>query len=396
MMEKSVRVLIAEDDVLVAKMIYGLLTERGFEIAGEAGTGKDALAMTQSLKPDVVLMDIAMPDMDGLEASTRIQNLCPTPVIALTAYENVKLVERAADSGVVAYLVKPVSGRQLERAILIARARFGDLMQVRYLNQQLQLINEDLERFSYTVAHDLRHLLSPIMGYAEVLYEEFYKIPAEEARDDLLTILQVARDMNNLIDELMTLARARQEVVDLLPLDMQQIVGDVLRRLEYSIKNRGAQIIVAENWPVVYGHAPWVIEIWINYLSNAIKHGGATPVIELGWADAVTDTEVYWSPTDSNNTASITGQKKSGAKNGVTPDSRCVVFWVRDYGFGIADQKLPYIFNAFSRLPETKLRGHGLGLSIVKRITERLGGRVGVKSEPDHGSTFYFTLPLFA
>lgn len=392
MMEKPVRVLIAEDDVLVAKMVYGLLTERGFEVVGEAGTGKEALALTQSLKPDVVLMDIAMPDMDGLEASTRIQNFCPTPVIVLTAYENIKLVERAADSGVVAYLVKPVTGRQLERAIIVARARFGDLMQVRYLNQQLQLINEDLERFSYTVAHDLRHLLSPIMGYAEVLYEEFHKIPPEEAREDLLTILQVARDMNNLIDELMTLARARQEVVDLLPLDMQQIVNDALRRLEYNVKTRQAQLIVVDNWPVVYGHAPWVVEVWVNYLSNAIKYGGTTPVIELGWTDGVTNAEVYWSPTDSNNTISLPGQKRPESQN----DSHCVAFWVRDYGVGIASQKLPYIFNAFSRLPEAKLRGHGLGLSIVKRIIERLGGQVGVKSEPNTGSTFYFTLPLFA
>lgn len=395
MIEKPARVLIAEDDVLVAKMVSGLLTERGFEVAGEAGTGKEALEMTQSLRPDVVLMDIAMPDMDGLEASTRIQNLCPTPVIVLTAYENIKLVERAADSGVVAYLVKPVGGRQLERAIIIARARFGDLMQVRHLNQQLQLINEDLERFSYTVAHDLRHLLSPIMGYAEVLYEEFHKIPAEEARGDLLIILQVARDMNNLIDELMTLARARQEVVDLLPLNMQQIVSDVLRRLEYSIKTQQAQIIMADNWPVVRGHAPWVVEVWINYISNAIKHGGKTPMIELGWSDDLADATIYWSPTDSKNPPVVTDQKRLGTQGDSAANSRCVAFWVRDYGTGIADQKIPFVFNAFSHLPETKVRGHGLGLSIVKRITERLGGQVGVKSEPELGSTFYFTLPLF-
>ncbi len=394
MIEKPVRVLIAEDDVLVAKMINGLLAERGFEIAGETSSGKEALAMTQSLKPDVILMDIAMPDMDGLEASTRIQNLCPTPVIVLTAYENIKLVERAAESGVVAYLVKPVSGRQLERAIIIARARFGDLMQVRHLNQQLQLINEDLERFSYMVAHDLRHLLSPIMGYAEVLYEEFHKIPPEEAREDLLTILQVSRDMNNLIDELMTLARARQEVVEVSPLNMQQIIGDVLRRLDYTIKTQKAQIIAADNWPVVCGYAPWIVEVWVNYVSNAIKHGGETPVIELGWSDTPTDAMIYWDPPDSNNTMTVAGQQQE-TPTGSAIKSRYVAFWVRDYGAGIAGQKLPYVFNAFSRLPETKVRGHGLGLSIVKRITERLGGRVGVKSEPQLGSTFYFTLPLF-
>ncbi len=392
---QKVRVLIAEDDFLMAKMVRSLLTERGYTVSGEAHSGQEAIEMTQILKPDVVLMDVAIPDMDGIEASLIIQRVCPTPIIILTAYEALSLVERAAAAGIAAYMVKPPDARQLERAIIIARARFDDLMEMRRLNYQLQLINADLERFSHTVAHDLRHLLSPIMGYAEILYVDYETISPAEARKDLLTIVQVAKDMNNLIDELLALARARQEHVEIAPLDMETVVNDVLRRMEYTIKERQAQVVPAPDWPTPLGHAPWLTEVWLNYLSNAIKYGGESPVVELGWTLSEGMLEgVYWPPLEEDEWR-LTSQTGTLFPSKSALQGRAVAyFWVRDFGSGIVADRVPNVFNAFTQLNQTKLRGHGLGLSIVKRIVERLGGRVGVKSEVGVGSTFVFTLPL--
>lgn len=391
----KVRVLVAEDDFLIARTICGLLKERGYMVAGEAHSGQEAIEMTQSLRPDVVLMDVAIPDMDGIEASLVIQRICPTPVIILTAYEALSLVERAAAAGIAAYLVKPPNARQLERAIIIARARFGDLMELRRLNHQLQLINADLEHFSRTVAHDLRHLLSPIMGYAEILCLDYETVTPEEARKDLLTIVQATRDMNNLIDELLTLARARQEHVEVAPMDMAEVVSDVLRRMDYTIEEHHAQIITASDWPVSVGHAPWITEVWLNYLSNAIKYGGETPVVEMGWSpEAESLVGVYWSPPEEDEWRAVSQTGALFPPKSAPGDGAVVYFWVRDHGSGIAPDRLPDVFNAFTQLHQTKLRGHGLGLSIVKRIVERLGGRVGVKSALGMGSTFIFTLPL--
>ena len=119
------------------------------------------------------------------------------------------------------------------------------------------------------------------------------------------------------------------------------------------------------------GHPAWVEEVWVNYISNACKYGGIDgqpPRIELG-AD----------PIGSENTAGITVFR----------------FWVRDYGPGIAPEDQARLFTPFTRLDQVRVRGYGLGLSIVRRIVEKLGGEVGVQSDgvPGAGCEFSFTLP---
>jgi AmiR/NasT family two-component response regulator len=134
----ATRALIAEDDALVAEVITAELEKIGVQVVGKASDGQQAIALTESLRPDVVLMDINMPEMDGLEAARRIQQQCPTPVIVLTVHSVPEMVREAADAGVGAYLIKPPKGHELERAITIARARFADLVELRRLNAELQ------------------------------------------------------------------------------------------------------------------------------------------------------------------------------------------------------------------------------------------------------------------
>ena len=139
---EDIHVLIAEDNYPVGEMIRGLLEEIGYTVVGEAADGLEAVEMTQSLRPDVVLMDIKMPDMDGLEATRSIYERCPTPVVVLTAYEASELAMEASEAGVGAYLVKPPNAHEVERAITIAMARFSDMMDLRnyagMLKQQVQ------------------------------------------------------------------------------------------------------------------------------------------------------------------------------------------------------------------------------------------------------------------
>jgi signal transduction histidine kinase len=144
------------------------------------------------------------------------------------------------------------------------------------------------------------------------------------------------------------------------PFDMCHVVAETRARLDAMIARSAATLIVPESWPTALGHGPWVEEMWANYISNAIKYGGTPPQVELGATKEEDDH---------------------------------VCFWVRDNGEGLTPENQARLFTPFERLSQVRAEGHGLGLSIVQRIAEKLGGRVSVQSEIGKGSTFCFTLP---
>ena len=135
---KKLRVLIAEDDFLVSEMIKGQIQQLGHEIIEVVGNGHLAAERTRELKPDVIMMDINMPDMDGIDGMRLIHKHFPTPVVVLTAYESEDLLRKATEAGAGAYLVKPSSIAEIDRAITIAIARFDDLLKLKALNEELQ------------------------------------------------------------------------------------------------------------------------------------------------------------------------------------------------------------------------------------------------------------------
>lgn len=141
----DIRVLIAEDNPTFGETIQRMLESMGYIVAGIATDGWRAIEMTQSLRPDVILMDVGMPKMDGIQAARHIQEACPTPVVVLTAHEPQELVEEASLVGVGAYLVKPPKAPEIERAITIAIARFADMMELRRLNAELEARNRELQ-----------------------------------------------------------------------------------------------------------------------------------------------------------------------------------------------------------------------------------------------------------
>lgn len=132
------RVLLAEDEVLVGDVIEHELEKGGYEIVGRARNGQLAVELTNKLKPDVVIMDIAMPKMNGLEAMRRIFDTCPVPVILLTAHDTESFIVDAGMIGAAGYLVKPSNIREMDRAITIGLARFNDIMELRRMNARLQ------------------------------------------------------------------------------------------------------------------------------------------------------------------------------------------------------------------------------------------------------------------
>ena len=134
---KEMRILVAEDDYLVAQDVIRTLKGLGYSDIIEASNGKEAVTISCDQKPDLVLMDIQMPKMDGLQAATEINKRCATAIIILTAYETKDFVDKASEAGVAAYLTKPPRADELDRAISIAIARQSDLQDLRRLNREL-------------------------------------------------------------------------------------------------------------------------------------------------------------------------------------------------------------------------------------------------------------------
>ncbi len=254
---------------------------------------------------------------------------------------------------------------------IIAREKFQEELQranvrLREEIKAREALIADLDAFAHSVAHDLKTPLTVIAGYSDILRRQLLERSAVDATlaglaDLAEPSVQMCIKAGRIVDELLIIATVRREDVVLAPVDMAQIVSELEKRLAPMIAQSQARIAKPASWPAALGQATWIEEVWFNYISNAIKYGGCPPLVELG----------------------------------ATPlDMGMVRFWVRDNGNGINVQAQERLFESFTRLDRVRAEGHGLGLSIVKRIVEKLGGEVAVESTgaPGMGSVFSFTL----
>jgi len=242
-------------------------------------------------------------------------------------------------------------------AAAIANAKLFEALERRTV--ELQARNEELDAFSHTVAHDLQNALTLVIGFAETLEDDCETISTQDLRHRLRTIAQIGRRTSNITSELLLLAQLRKMEVQQHPLNMSGIVDGALERLSYIIEKHQAEIVLPEKWPIVLGYGPWIEEVWFNYISNAIKYGNQPPKVEVGATEHADNT---------------------------------IRLWVRDNGPGLTPEEQERLFTPFTQLDQVRAKGHGLGLSIVQRIMEKLGGEAGVDSQVGRGSTFYFTL----
>jgi signal transduction histidine kinase len=272
------------------------------------------------------------------------------------------LVIAGTSSFFLSYTISSVTTRYRRRVEAQNRQLEELAVQLQEANDLLGAHNAELDAFGHTVAHDLKNPLTTIMGLSQLLEIHIDRIAVPEARAKLQQIGRVCEEMAKLIDDLMLLSHLRQtEVADVAPLDMALLVERALDRLAPEIRQSGATVIRPETWPEAAGYGPWVEQAWVNYISNALKYGGQPPRVELG-------------------------AEKEG---------EMARFWVQDNGAGLDREAQQQLFTPFTRLSGVEVGGHGLGLSIVRRIVQNLGGEAGVESAgvAGAGCTFYFTLP---
>lgn len=387
----SIKILVVDDEPNIEPLTRQIFRQ---QIRSQAFTfifaanGQEALNKLEAEQGvDIVLTDINMPEMDGLAFISALQtiksNLNPVlAVVVVSAYNDMQNIRQSMNSGAFDFLTKPIDPHDLRKTVMktIGHVQFiRESIQkqqeaeqaLRHINEALEIkvaqrtaelrkSNDELNAFSHTVAHDLKSPLGVILGYTDYLATHYAEMPADDLGDSLKNLHTSGRRVVNIIDELLLLAGVRQSKVNLHPLDMDNIVQQAKKRLEHLIKQHNGQISTPSQWPIAIGYSSWVEHVWTNYISNGLKYGGQPPILEIG----------------------------------ATPQPQGMVrFWIQDNGNGLTPDQQQRLFTEFTRLNTVRAEGHGLGLSIVKRIVEKLGGKVGVESEVGRGSRFYFTLP---
>ncbi len=357
---KNQATILVVDDALSNRRILTsfLRTQDGYQVQ-QAADGLAALESIQAKPPDLVLLDINMPEMNGFEVCRRLKASPQTsdiPVIFISALDATEDKVKGFEVGGVDYIIKPIEGTEV-----LARVRTH--LQIRTLQRDLESQIAELDAFAHTVAHDIKNPLAVLVGYTELLRIDQAEMDVAGRDAYIVEMLEQGSKLFRIIEELLLLSSVRQDrEIETQPLEMGKLVAGAQKRVRNLIESEKAELRQPAVWPTARGHAAWVEEIWVNYLSNALKYGGEPPRVEFG-ATAL-------------------------------PAEEAVRFWVRDNGAGLTPAEQSLLFTPFERLEQVNVReGHGLGLSIVRRIITKLGGTAGVDSEVGKGSTFWFTLP---
>jgi two-component system sensor histidine kinase/response regulator len=359
---RAATLLIVDDKPQNLRLVSDFLAEQGFELM-LTRSGAQALQKIDLAMPDLVLLDVTMPKMDGFEVCRRLKSNPRTsalPVIFMTALDDTAHKVEGFRLGAVDYITKPIQREEL-------LARIQHHLQLHALQKELLSKSEDLaqknaelEAYAHTIAHSLKTPLAAASRFLEILQ----KFKSEGLNDDQRHLAQQATSALSMtgsaVDALLLLSTVSQRNVEVQELDMDLLVGQAMSQLEDLRAGNRARIKLPKSWPRALGYGPWIGEVWLNLLSNALKYGGIPPEIEVG------------------------GAPQAGGM---------MRFWVRDNGATLSDSQRERVFIPFTRLHQDRAAGHGLGLATVQRIVARLDGNVGASARQQGGNEFYFSLP---
>ncbi len=346
---QHIRILVIDDDTAIRQTLADILELNGFTVS-TAEDGTAGLACARRDLPTLVITDVNMPGLSGyelLEAFRGDEALRAIPVIVISAKADRAAIRQGMELGASDFITKPFTESEVLHSIA-TRLEKKELL-------------DELDAFAHTVAHDLKNPLATLNGRLDLLAMVLGTADEAALRNHLNQALKASVRLAGIIDELLILAGVRRQAVALQPLDMAAIVDEALDRVDGLLKQQKARIERPAAWPESVGHAPWVVQVWVNYISNAAKYGGPEPQIVLG------------------------AETREGG--------RVMRAWVEDRGPGLDAAAQARMFVPFTRIATVRASGHGLGLSIVRRIVEKHGGKVGVESQPGAGARFWFELP---
>lgn len=231
---------------------------------------------------------------------------------------------------------------------------------IELLNTELTRANEEMELFSYSISHDLRAPLRGIEGFVKILQEDHSEEFSDEVKELLNTVLRSAENMDELIDELLSLFKITKGEINKHELELKELIEDVLEIQNPDVAYPDSKIIIKEDLPRLSADKRMLTQLLSNLIGNALKYSSKTEnaVVEIG----------------------------SLPKNGKQ------TIYIRDNGPGFDPSKTEAVFDIFTRFASNEFKGTGIGLAVVKRIVEKHHGRVWAETKPGEGSCFYFHL----
>jgi light-regulated signal transduction histidine kinase (bacteriophytochrome) len=330
----------------------------------EAEAAEEGLEFLRGQRPDCVLLDFRLPDLNGLEflaEMTRFTAVGDVAVVMLTGQGDEQVAAEAIKSGAQEYLSKGrLEADALHTSIQSAVRLCRTQKELEVQRQQLERSNRDLERYARVVAHDLQAPLKGISAGLTGLRERSGDRLDPKSAEFVGEAIENAGRMADLIRDILDYSRARADTTPFEPVEMAKVASVATANLRAQIESSGAAVSI-KPLPTIHGNESQLLQLLQNLISNAIKYRSQAPPQVQVWADRVGD---HWK------------------------------FAVRDNGMGIDPRQLDRIFEPFIRLhPASEIEGTGVGLAICRAVAERHGGTIWVESEPGNGSTFYFTIP---
>ena len=243
---------------------------------------------------------------------------------------------------------------------MLGLASVTDISVRKKIERELLERNRELDEFSHIVAHDLNSNVYSIVGSSEILLDQASNLNDDQKKEFLEFIMKAGHKTSHIIRELLGCATMKKGYVNWISIDMRPIIDEAMARLKFNIKECNGLITIQETLDHAEGYAPWVEEIWLNLISNALKYGGTPPVIE------------------------ISSQKFD----------TYIEYFVSDNGRGLPQEDFKKIISDRQTDHKRIVKGHGLGLEIVSRILDKLDGELKLSVSDSGGSTFSFTLPV--
>jgi len=356
LLPKSFDILIVDDTPEHIDVAVQVLKASNFKIR-VATDGNTALKLIYHQKPDLILLDIYMPEMDGFELCRLIKNtpdLKNIPVIFLTSFSDEESIRKGFESGGQDYVVKPFNASEL-------LSRVKTHLMLKCQAESLKEANKELDSFCYTVAHDLKSPLLSLNKLVELLVSDHLNQLDSGGKELVYNIREKSSEIIHTIDRLLEFSKTCEMQVNFEILNLNELITEVCNELKNLEPLRDIRIHI-QPLPKVYGDRLLIRLLISNILSNAFKYtrNRQTAIIEIQCSE----------------------------------DGNEHVFSVRDNGAGFDMNYSSRLFGVFQRLhSKDKFEGSGVGLAICQRILKRHNGRAWMTGEIDKGATFFFTLP---